>query len=190
MAYRIRQQKSKYNDSIYVSIVLPQYRADKKYTTEVCYRRLGTKQELASQGIDDPVKYFQPEIDALNELLNAQKELKKAQKQKLINEAKLQKQKLKKEKIVANTKLHTDEIKLKANDVYRTLEEIKLQNQIINQEINELKNEIVNNVQSHTTTKIKTTRKTNNKTNAVSTQNSANYDITNSDLKKTNLATK
>jgi transposase len=68
MAYYLR--KTPLKGRTYLSIDESFYSHDKKGTAHRCHKSLGSVETLKSNGMDDPVSYYQMEVDALNKERN------------------------------------------------------------------------------------------------------------------------
>ena len=65
MAYFLK--KAKRNNRVYLSICNSFYNHNKKGTAHKTYQSLGSMDTLIKQGIEDPIAYYQKEVDKLNE---------------------------------------------------------------------------------------------------------------------------
>lgn len=64
MAFYLK--KTKLKGRTYLSIDESFYNHDKKGTAHKCYKSLGSVETLLSQGIENPIEYYQKEVDELN----------------------------------------------------------------------------------------------------------------------------
>lgn len=64
MAYFLKKTKQK--NRTYLAIYESFYNPDKKSTSHKCYRSLGSLETLLDSGIQDPVSFYQNEVDQLN----------------------------------------------------------------------------------------------------------------------------
>lgn len=83
MAYFLK--KSKQQNRIYLAIYESFYSADTNGTKHKCYKTLGNIETLRKNGIDDPIDYYQKEVDRLNAQRKAELPNKKIN-QKLISD--------------------------------------------------------------------------------------------------------
>src|SRR5690554_2823673 len=65
MAYFLK--KTKLKNKTYLAIYESFYDLNKKETAHKCYKSLGALETHLKNGIEDPIAYFQREVDALNE---------------------------------------------------------------------------------------------------------------------------
>lgn len=72
MAYFLK--KSKQPGGLYLQIYFSYYNKTKKCTSHLSHRKLGYYDKLKASGIDDPISYFQKEVDQLNYEYHLQKE--------------------------------------------------------------------------------------------------------------------
>ena len=75
MAYFLMKTKTK-ND-IYLQIYESFYDPERKGSAHRSYRPVGYVNKLIASGIEDPISYFQQEVDSLNQKLSAGKALSK-----------------------------------------------------------------------------------------------------------------
>lgn len=75
MAYFLKKTKTK-ND-IYLQIYESFYDPERKGSAHRSYRPVGYVNKLIASGIEDPISYFQQEVDSLNQKLSADKALSK-----------------------------------------------------------------------------------------------------------------
>ena len=68
MAYFLKKTKQK--NRTYLAIYESYYNHDKKDTAHRCYKSLGSIETHLKNGIEDPISYFQKEVDALNQTRN------------------------------------------------------------------------------------------------------------------------
>lgn len=68
MAYFLK--KTKKNNKTYLAIYESFYSHDRKGTAHKSYKPLGTVESHLENGIEDPIEYFQKEVDALNKARN------------------------------------------------------------------------------------------------------------------------
>ena len=81
MAYFLK--KTKTSNDIYLQIYESFYDPDKKGTAHRSFKPVGYVKKLIDKGIEDPIAFYQDEVDRLNAEANAKKSLKK---QKLISD--------------------------------------------------------------------------------------------------------
>ena len=80
MAYYLKKTKQK-NGRTYLSICESYYHPEKKQTAQKLYASYGSVETLKDKGIEDPVSYYQAEVDRLN---SERKKTKAASKEKQI----------------------------------------------------------------------------------------------------------
>ena len=68
MAYFLKKTKQK--NRTYLAIYESYYNHDKKDTAHRCYKSLGSIETHLKNGIEDPISYFQKEVNALNQTRN------------------------------------------------------------------------------------------------------------------------
>lgn len=68
MAYFLKQTKQ--NNRTYLAIYESFYSHEKKGTAHKCYRSLGSVETLKANGMENPVSYYQKEVDELNRKRN------------------------------------------------------------------------------------------------------------------------
>ena len=78
MAYFLKKQAQ--NNNLYLAIYESYYSAETKGTKQSCYKSLGSITKLKANGIDDPIAYYQNEVDRLNAERKKKKETKKTKK--------------------------------------------------------------------------------------------------------------
>lgn len=66
MAYFIKKSKNNKNKRTYLSIYESYYDSKKKDTAHKSYKSLGSIEALIEKGIEDPIAYYQKEVDELN----------------------------------------------------------------------------------------------------------------------------
>ena len=74
MAYFLK--KAALNNRTFLSIVESFYSASKKGTAHQTYKSLGSIETAIKNGIEDPVSYYQEEVDKLNHDMADKKEIK------------------------------------------------------------------------------------------------------------------
>lgn len=83
MAYYLKKTKQK-NGRTYLSICESYYHPEKKQTAQKLYASYGSVETLKDKGIEDPVSYYQAEVDRLN---SERKKTKAASKEKQIGKS-------------------------------------------------------------------------------------------------------
>lgn len=83
MAYYLKKTKQK-NGRTYLSICESYYHPEKKQTAQKLYASYGSVETLKDKGIEDPVSYYQAEVDRLN---SERKKTKDASKEKQIGKS-------------------------------------------------------------------------------------------------------
>lgn len=83
MAYYLKKTKQK-NGRTYLSICESYYHPEKKQTAQKLYASYGSVETLKDKGIEDPVSYYQAEVDRLN---SERKKIKAASKEKQIGKS-------------------------------------------------------------------------------------------------------
>lgn len=73
MAYFLKKQKQ--GKQIYLAIYESFYSDDTKGTKHKCYKSLGSISKLKESGIEDPIAYYQKEVDELNNKSSSKKEI-------------------------------------------------------------------------------------------------------------------
>lgn len=73
VAYFLKKQKQK--NRTYLAIYESFYHHEKKQTAHRCYKSLGSVETLKANGIDDPIAFYQNEVDKLNLERNNNNEL-------------------------------------------------------------------------------------------------------------------
>ncbi len=83
MAYYLKKTKQK-NGRTYLSICESYYHPEKKQTAQKLYASYGSVETLKDKGIEDPISYYQAEVDRLN---SERKKIKAASKEKQIGKS-------------------------------------------------------------------------------------------------------
>lgn len=83
MAYYLKKTKQK-NGRTYLSICESYYHPEKKQTAQKLYASYGSVETLMAKGIEDPISYYQAEVDRLN---SERKKAKAAEKEKQIGKS-------------------------------------------------------------------------------------------------------